>query len=84
MEIGTKREAVVLCDLIPIMWVMLFVHMSILANKQKSYPLPPPFTFHALKVLFYVTVRKEEKRVSEICCPTQRNAAFILVCTIFD
>ena len=22
----------------------------------------------------YVTVRKEEKRASEICCPTQRNA----------
>ena len=32
----------------------------------------------------YVTVRKEEKRVSEICCPTQKNATFILVCTIFD
>ena len=32
----------------------------------------------------YVTVRKEEKRASEICCPTQRNATFILVCTIFD
>ena len=32
----------------------------------------------------YVTVRKEEKRASEICCPTQRNATFILVCSIFD
>ena len=25
------------CDLIPIMWVMLLVHTSVLANKQKSY-----------------------------------------------
>ena len=31
-----------------------------------------------------VTVRKEEKKASEICCPTQRNVALILVCTIFD
>ena len=45
---------VVLYDLIPIMWVMLFVHMIILPNKQKSYSIPPPFTFHALKVLFYM------------------------------
>ena len=32
----------------------------------------------------YVTVQKEEKRASEICCSTQKNATFILVCTIFD
>ena len=32
----------------------------------------------------YATVCKEEKRASEICCPTQRNATFILVCMIFD
>ena len=45
---------VVSCDLIPIMWVMLLVHTSILANKQNSYNIPPPFTFNALKLWFYV------------------------------
>ena len=34
--------------------------------------------------LNYAKVRKEEKRASEICCHTQRNATFILMCTIFD
>ena len=36
------------------MWAMLLVHRSILANKQKSYTIPPPFTFNALKMLFYM------------------------------
>ena len=27
---------------------------------------------------------KEERRGSEICCPTQRNVTFILHCTVFD
>ena len=30
------------------------------------------------------SVRKEERKASKICCPTQRNATFILVCTVFD
>ena len=34
---------VVSCDLISIMWVMLFVHTSILLTKQNIYPIPPPF-----------------------------------------
>ena len=31
-----------------------------------------------------LSVRKEEWIASKICCPTQRNATFILVCTVFD
>ena len=30
--------------------VMLLVHTSILANKQKSYTIPPPFTFNMLVI----------------------------------
>ena len=54
-----------------------------------SFAVQKPDTFHTVMTQNVlapnkVTVRKEEKRASEICCPTQRNAAFILVCTIFD
>ena len=50
----SRTFSVVSCDLIPFMWVMLLAHTSILTNKQKSYTIPPPFTFDALKVLFYM------------------------------
>ena len=36
---------VVSYDLTPIMWVMLFVHTSKLANIQKSDTIPPPLHF---------------------------------------
>ena len=31
-----------------------------------------------------LALRKEERRASKIFYPTQRNATFILVCTVFD
>ena len=45
------NQLVVSCYLIPIMWVMLLVHTSLLANKQKSYTIPPPFTFNAPELI---------------------------------
>ena len=31
-----------------------------------------------------LALRKEERRASKICCPTQRKSTFILVYTVFD
>ena len=58
-------------------WKQLFRGKGSTQNVFASYllsPLPPSNLF----------VHKEERRASEICCPTQRNATFILYCTVFD
>ena len=72
------HKVVVSCDLIPVMWVMLLVHSSILANKKNSYTIPPPFTFNALKVLLrFLTdynVRKRKQHIDlTIWCVLKQN-----------
>ena len=50
-------------------YVAFSTHKYFKGPSRKSNLSLPPFTFRVLKMFF---------------CPAQRNATFILVCTIFD
>ena len=74
-------STVVSCDLIPIMWVMLLVHKSILLNKQKSYTIPPPFTFKVLKLMYWPQIRllctkRKRERVKFVAPPREMLLSF--------